>query len=122
MQIQYDLQCSEKIGVIEFTNTLFIADFELQTNKMLFFENGNLTEPVYERILTVKTFKNAFDFSDPERLITDQEDTAINDLKEIEAKRRELLNPAPIEIEDILPEPIDFAEVSEQVKNAEIDF
>lgn len=75
LEIEYEMQCEAPLGIIEFQNTLFIDDFGLQTNKMLFHKNGNWKESIFEKILTAKISSDSFDFQDPGKDLHPNRDT-----------------------------------------------
>lgn len=75
LEIQYEAECIGEINILGFSNTLFIEDFELQTNKMIFFKNGALDKNIYEAILTSKVYNDSFDFNNPSVSLNAGKDT-----------------------------------------------
>ena len=75
LEVQYEIKCPDTISLLEYSNTLFADDFELQTNKMLFFDEKDPIQTVYERVLTAKMTSDMFDFSHPEKNYHPEQDS-----------------------------------------------
>ncbi len=68
MEMDYNIDCSAEIAKLDFVNKLFIEYSDLQTNKMVFFKDGEMQtftkdgEDQMERIMTAKITSSSFDF------------------------------------------------------------
>lgn len=75
LEVQYEIKCEDDLGIIEFSNNLFAEDFELQTNKILFYQDGNYKKTIYEKILTSKVINDSFDYNNPGKNLHPDQDT-----------------------------------------------
>ena len=75
LEVRYDVECSQELDEIIFTNKIFTEDFVLQTNKMMFYELSDISSPVFSKILTSKLLTDRFLVSDPSKVLNPQKDT-----------------------------------------------
>ena len=74
LEVEYEMQCKNPLGIIDFKNKLFVDGFELQTNKMLFHKDGDFRESLFEKILTAKVTSDSFDFYNPGKNLNPDKD------------------------------------------------
>jgi ABC-type nickel/cobalt efflux system permease component RcnA len=65
IQIDYTWLCKGSLDKLSFSNTLFIDDFSLQTNKMMFYLKGKYDKVIYEKVLTTKVYTDGFNLNSP---------------------------------------------------------
>jgi len=83
LKIDYDIICPDRIEDFWFENKMFIEDFDLQTNKMLFFQWKIEKNPFYEKILTSKIFSDNFSISNPKNSDIDSDWDWLYDKEEV---------------------------------------
>ncbi|MCD5382902.1 hypothetical protein LR002_02160 [Candidatus Gracilibacteria bacterium] len=82
LRLDYKIICPDRIENFYFENRMFIEDFDLQTNKMLFFQ-GKSQNPIYEKILTSKIFSNEFSLANPKNSDKDSDGDGLYDKEEV---------------------------------------
>ena len=82
LRLDYKIICPDRIENFYFENRMFIEDFDLQTNKMLFFQ-GKSQNPIYEKILTSKIFSNEFSLANPKNSDKDSDWDWLYDKEEV---------------------------------------
>ena len=65
IQMDYTWVCKGSLDKLSFSNTFFIDDFSLQTNKMMFYLKGKFDKTIYEKVLTTKVYTDGFNLNSP---------------------------------------------------------
>jgi ABC-type nickel/cobalt efflux system permease component RcnA len=65
IQLNYTWLCGGSLDRLSFSNSLFIEDFSLQTNKMMFYLKGKYDKTIYEKVLTTKVYEDGFSLNSP---------------------------------------------------------